>query len=308
MWHLSIPMFVWAYLGVAGAVFAAGLAHRRRTVSRPVRLDVDQLRPEQVGYLNAGEQLAIYTSLAGLRAAGVVRLGDDRRTLVTARPLPYDATRLDAAVYEAAETATASRSLATHLKARTAAREIHDELEAAGLLLDPKTRRSAGRGAWVMLAVLAVGIGRLAIGIGNGQPVGYLFLALLLVAAGYCVLVARMPAKNGAVGALVDQLRERHRHLRPDQRPALGTYGPAAAAMGVALFGAGLLQHLDPELAAEVYASQQAAAATSTGSSGVWGGGDAGSGGADHGSLGGGCGGGSSGGGGGGCGGGGGGG
>ncbi|MDG4826789.1 TIGR04222 domain-containing membrane protein [Asanoa sp. WMMD1127] len=50
---------------------------------------------------------------------------------------------------------------------------------------------------------------------------------------------------------LLDRLRREHAYLAPSQTPSYATYGPAGAALAVALFGLAALVHLDPAFATE---------------------------------------------------------
>ncbi|MDG4786204.1 hypothetical protein O7626_09740 [Micromonospora sp. WMMD1102] len=115
---------------------------------------------------------------------------------------------------------------------------------------------------------------------------------------------AATPPRVGPRSALLllAQLRRSHDHLSPRHRPALATYGPAAAAMAVALFGTEVLGELDQEMAAEAYVEHRAVDTGPTGAPGAGyghaGHGDPGSGADGGASGGGGCGGGCGGGGG----------
>ncbi|ROT33106.1 TIGR04222 domain-containing membrane protein [Micromonospora sp. HM5-17] len=256
MSYRSIPLFVGAYLGLAAVVFALAAVHRRRVIAGPVRVRPADLRPEQVGYLNAGARLAVYAALTRLRAVGAVRVVGRGPRLRTPRPLPADATPLEKAVYTAAGDLVTQQGLRADTAVVAAVGEIRDGLVELGLLLGPRTRRSARRGAWVMLGLVAVGAVRWTLGLGAGRPSLYSGLATLLVAVGFVVLATRIPRESAAAGAMLAELRRAHQHLHPDQRPALATYGPAAAALGVALFGTGVLWYLDPVMGSEALAEQ----------------------------------------------------
>ncbi|MBF9132954.1 TIGR04222 domain-containing membrane protein, partial [Plantactinospora sp. S1510] len=269
MWSLVIPTFVLAYLGTAAAVFVGALVHRRRVLEQPPRLGLKDLHPQQVGYLHLGERLAVYASLAGLRAAGAVRMNRDKRTLRVDRPLPAAATALDRAVYAAATDGVAQQALRADPRVVGAVGEVRDELERAGLLLGPEARRKARRGAWLLLALLAVGVVRISFGTSDGRLVGYLGGSVLLTLVGFHVLVARIPRRSRAADAMLDQLRRTHRHLDADHRPALATYGPAAAT-AVALFGTVVLGYLDKDMGHEAYVEHEDVYTGSTGTAGSW--------------------------------------
>ncbi|MGX7674761.1 TIGR04222 domain-containing membrane protein [Plantactinospora sp. DSM 117369] len=294
MWFLSIPMLVWAYLGVAAAVFVGAWVYRRKVVNGPVGLGAGELKPEQVGYLQSGERLAVYASLAGLRCAGVVRLSHKRKRLRAYGSLPAGATPLDRAVYAAAATRVPQQQLRADPGVVEAVDLLREELERMRLLLPPRVRRAARRGVWTMLVLVAVGSARLAVAASNGRPAGYLAVALTLAIVGYLVLVARIPRRSLVADRMMDELTRTYAHLHPDQRPALTTYGPTAAGMGVALFGTRLLRQLDRDMGVEAHIEHRGTEAAPSGTVGWWGGfggynyGDGGGGGSDGGGSGGG--------------------
>ncbi|MFC6020033.1 TIGR04222 domain-containing membrane protein [Plantactinospora solaniradicis] len=270
MWSVVIPTFVLAYLGTAAAVFVGALLHRRHVLEQPPRLGLEDLNPQQIGYLHLGERLAVYSSLAGLRAAEAVRMNRDKRTLRASRSLPAVATTLDRAVYAAATEGVAQQALRADPRVVEAVGEVRSEVERAGLLLGPEVRRKARRGAWLMLALLAVGVIRISFGTSDGRLVGYLGGSVLLTLVGFYVLVARIPRRGRAADAMLDQLRRTHRHLGVDHRPALRTYGPTAAGMAVALFGTGVLGYLDRNMGHEAYVEHEDIYTGSTGTAGSW--------------------------------------
>ncbi len=99
----------------------------------------------------------------------------------------------------------------------------------------------------------------------------------------------RVPRRSRRGTARLKALRGQHAALDPRMRPDWAAYGPARAALGVGIFGAGALWASDPAFAAEVQAQR---AAATVGRSGGGGCGSAGSSGGDSGGGGGGCGGG----------------
>ena len=100
MWH--VPLFIWYYVGTAAIIFVGALLHRRLVLDQPPGLRLTEIAPAQAGYLDSGERLAVYSSLAALRRVDAVGVTADRRFTTTGR-LPPDPSRLDEAVYAAAE-------------------------------------------------------------------------------------------------------------------------------------------------------------------------------------------------------------
>jgi uncharacterized protein (TIGR04222 family) len=297
----TIPAFIWFYLGTAAVIVVVALLHRRRVLDQPPGLRLIEITPAQAAYLDSGERLAVYSSLAALRRVDAIAVTADRR-LTTTGPLPPWASRLDEAVYAAAESGLSQQWLRADPAVLAAVADVKRGLERANLLLGREIRRSARRGSWLLLALVAVGAARLGIGLGRGAPVDYLWTALALVVIAYLVLIARIPRRSLAADAMLVQLRRGHRHLAPAAKPDLGTADPGLVAMAVALYGVSVMSTLDPEMAQEARDEHESTYTGSSGAVGSGGGsGDSGSG--DSGSgdsgSGGGCGGG---GGGGGCG------
>ncbi|AVT37975.1 TIGR04222 domain-containing membrane protein [Plantactinospora sp. BB1] len=236
MWSLDIPTSVWVYLGTAAAVLGTAWTYRRRLLQQPSRLEHGDLTPQQVGYLHAGERLAVYAALAGLRAAEAVRL-TPARTLRVNGPLPPGATALDEAVHAAAGAEVPQQALRADPRVVAAVGRIRDGLEESGLLLGPAASRRVRRGARLMLLLVVIGVAGISGDLVGGRSPGWLGLATLAVFGGYLVLIARLPRQSAAAEVLLEQLRRTYAHLSPQHRPALATYGPQAAAMAVALFG-----------------------------------------------------------------------
>lgn len=245
-----VPLFIWYYLGTAAIVFVGALVHRRRVLNQPSELRLSEITPAQAGYLDSGERLAVYSSLAALRRVDAVGVTADRRLTVTG-PLPAGASRLDKAVYAAAGTGLSQQWLRADPAVQAAVAELRQGLERAGLLLGREVRRSARGGAWLMLGLLAVGAARLGIGIGQDTPVGYLWLALALVGAAYLTLIARIPRRSLTASAILVQLRRSNRKLAPAAKPDLRGQDPDTVAMAVALYGVTVISTLDPEMARE---------------------------------------------------------
>ena len=250
MWH--IPLFIWYYVGTAAIIFVGALLHRRRVLDQPPGLRLTEITPAQAGYLDSGERLAVYSSLAALRRVDAVGVTADRRLTATG-PLPPDPSRLDEAVYAAAESGLSQQWLRADPGVLAAVAELKQGLEQANLLLGPKIRRSARRGSWLLLALLAVGAARLGIGLGQGSPVGYLWGALTLVMIAYLVLIARIPRRSLAADFILAQLRRGHRQLAPSANPDLRSQDPHTVAMVVALYGMAAMSTLDPVMAQEAH-------------------------------------------------------
>ena len=249
-WGISGPTFLMLYLGavVAAAILAA--IHRHTLFAGDTGTDVDRLSPQQVAYLNGRERQAIYTALGGLRAAGAIDSGPDR-TLAQTGPLPSGVTPLDTAVYSAAGRRIRVRDLGSDPWVTAAVDQLRERLENAGLARTAAQRRTARLWAIAGTTLVGIGIARLVAGIGNGKPVGFLVPSVVLaVFVTIAMLVTPSGTATRAATRGMAELRRRHQYLSPGQSPSYATYGAAAAAMGVALYGAASLYDMDPVFAA----------------------------------------------------------
>jgi uncharacterized protein (TIGR04222 family) len=269
-WGISGPAFLALYLLTVFAVLVLSGIHRWVLFRGQSSTGYEHVGPQQAAYLNGGEQLAVYSSLGGLRRAGAVGVHSDR-TLAPTGPLPAGVTPLDQAVYNAAGKRILARTLRGDPWVASALTQLREGLERSALALTPAQRRTARTWAAVMAAVLVLGVARLFAGIANGRPVGFLFFALVF--AFLCtLLLLRVPFRTRAGSAALSALRAQHSYLSPRQSPAYATYGAAAAGMGVALFGAASLYALDPTFAAEAEVQRNLASSGSSGYTGDGGG------------------------------------
>ncbi|MDG4788533.1 TIGR04222 domain-containing membrane protein [Micromonospora sp. WMMD1102] len=292
-WGVPGPVFLTLYLTTAGLILLGTLAHRLVAFAGRRPPGAEQRHPVELAWLAGGDQLALHATLGGLRAAGAVGTAE-RHRLAQTGPLPFRATRLDAAVHRAAGQGVPGRALGNDPQVRTALADLRADLVRSGLALPDSARPAARVGPVLLLGLVAVGLARLVAGLAADRPVGYLVLSLLVLAPTGVVLLCAVPRRTRAAKALLRDLRRQHQHLAPRHSPAYATYGPAGAALGVALFGTAALVAFDPGFAVE--AEVQRAMTASATSSGGWttastGGGSGDSSGDGGGGCGGGCGG-----------------
>ncbi|MFJ6196525.1 TIGR04222 domain-containing membrane protein [Micromonospora sp. NPDC092111] len=255
-WGIPGPLFLKLYLMVAVVAVVGTVLHRRRLTAGPDSVGVDQLGPQQVAYLNGGDQLAVWAALGGLRGAGAIDVRPDRK-LIAAGPLPAGITPLDYAIRQAAGRPVAARELRRDSGVARALERLRQGLEQHGLLIDADGIRALRRGRNLLLGLLVLGLVRLVAGLVNGRPVGWLLLALLGLGVTFA-LVARTPRRTRAANVALRGLRRSNIHLSPVSAPSYATYGAAGAAMGVALYGTVSLWALDPGFAEQAEIQRQA--------------------------------------------------
>jgi uncharacterized protein (TIGR04222 family) len=271
-WGIPGPVFLLAFAAGAVILTAWGLFHRARVFRGAAKVQLSQLGPQQVAYLNGGDRLAVYSSLGALRGAGVVGVAPDN-TLAPTAPMPAGVTPLDQAIYNAAGKRLRARHLVQDPWVRGALDQLRDQLERAGLVPTADDRRAARFGGSLLLLLLLAGVARIVAGLGNEKPVGGLAWICVAVFIAAFLLRRGGPRRTAAAGRALAELRRLNTHLAPASRPAVATYGAAGAAMGVALFGVGSLWAMDPAFAAEAEIERQASFGGLSGSSSACGGG-----------------------------------
>jgi uncharacterized protein (TIGR04222 family) len=271
-WGISGPAFLVLFFTVLVAVLILSAIHRRVLFHGDRRAAVDRLGPQQVAYLNGGDQLAVYAALGGLRGAGAIT-GGPGKTLHQAGPLPAGVTPLDTAIYNAAGRRIRARDLVRDDWVGSALRQLREGLEAQGLAVSPARLKVARLWGVAGAALILLGVGRVVDGLQNDKPVTFLVIALLIAAAATLFLVKRKRRATYAADRGLRALRRQHEYLAPHQSPSYATYGATGVAMGVALYGTTALYTMDPAFAAEAEV-QRMNASGGTGSSG---GGDSGS-------------------------------
>ncbi|MCW3844563.1 TIGR04222 domain-containing membrane protein [Micromonospora yasonensis] len=288
-WGIPGPVFLTSYVTAAAVILLACVVHRYLVLRG--RTPKDPVDAESAAYLGGGEQLAVWTALAGMHRAGVVGVRA-RGRLESTGYANNGMTPLEQALHGAAARGARTRDLHLDPHVARALAGLRQRLEQRGLLVGRRQRRVARAGVLALSVLLLVGVVRVVAGLSAGRPAGYLILSVLALAL---LLIVLRPLPNGtrAGHIALTGLRRKHTYLSPGARPAYTTYGSAEAAMGVALFGTASLWAIDAEFAQQAQVKYQALAgnAHSSGWSGG-GGGSCGTGGSSCGSGGSSCGGG----------------
>jgi uncharacterized protein (TIGR04222 family) len=247
----------------------------------PARLD-----PYEAAYLNGGGVLVATTAVSSLLRAGVLTTGIRRRgqaRLQAGKAPEAGVHPVEWATYQlvAAGAARTLRDLQGALGRSPAVAAVRERLRRAGLVPTPEQRNRYRATALLFVPLLALGAARLAAGLANGRPVGFLVVLLAVTVAVAAVCCLRVPHATGLGRRTLRRLRAETR------RP---TYGASASELGMAmgLYGAGVLWGADAEIAAALHLPRESGAVFG-GFGGGFGGGDGGGGG---GGGGGGCGGG----------------
>lgn len=272
-WGISGPVFLVGYLLLAAVVSVAAVQRRRALADGPDRPAHD-LGGHEVAYLNGGADLAVTSALTAMHLRGTV--APVKGLIHAVGRLDPGADALERAVHFTTGSPVQRSRLPVHRPVRSALDAVHKHLVGAGLLLSEPQRRRIRATGWSMGAVAGLGLLRLLAGVADSRPVGFLVVALLGVSLVTVVLLVRAPRRTRAGDRLLARLAHEHHELDPAQRPDWVAYGPATAALGVGIFGAGALWASDPAFAEEL-AMQRAT--TGSGDGGGYAGSDGGGGG-----------------------------
>ena len=247
-WGISGPAFLTGYLVLSIlSLITVGTLRRRAYAGTSIRpTSMAPLSPSEMAYLAGGWSRAVAASLAALRSMDAIHI-KGREVTVTGEPTA-EATPLDRAVHRAIKSGWDVRQLGRAPTVLTELDRIKGRLGDRGLAVTGRHRLRCALGLFALVPVLTLGVVRMIAGTLNEKPTGFLFLAIigtLIVGLVWCF--AATPSATRAGRRLVRSLRQRHRTLSPDHSPATSTYGPAAAATAVALFGASALWLVDPK-------------------------------------------------------------
>jgi uncharacterized protein (TIGR04222 family) len=274
-WGIPGSTFLTLFAAAAATLVIAALIHRA-VLFAGHHTPVDRLGPQQVAYLNGGEKLAVYSSLAGLKGAGAIEVAPGR-TLTASGPMPAGATPLDQAVYNAASQRVRARDVADDQWVAMALTALREDLEQRGLAPSQGARAAARAVPLLMLALLGLGLVRVVAGATGGKPVIFLVVLLIVWLFVSLAFLIGVPTRTKAARRALEDLRRKHAYLSPSMGPAWATYGAAGLALGVGLYGAASLWQADAAFAEEAEIQRQYASSASTGGYYSGSGGDSGS-------------------------------
>ncbi|GGJ81280.1 hypothetical protein GCM10010123_08860 [Pilimelia anulata] len=234
-------------LGLLVLLVVGVLAHRRAVLRR---IDTPATLPDPgtLAMVGGGPRRALAAALARLRVDGAIGASDDDGRLGTFGATPVGLSAVERAVHAAAGRGTRIGELWRDPAVAAALEQSRQRVYEQGLLLDPPTRRRLRLAAALPIAA---GVAAVAVAVataGGGLATVGLVLAGALTAIVGVVLVAGTPRVTRAGRELLARARTSNTHLRPALTPAFDTYGGAAAAVAVGLYGPAALVAIDPTL------------------------------------------------------------
>jgi uncharacterized protein (TIGR04222 family) len=278
-WGIPSTTFLWLFVAAAVVVTVATFINQIRLYRGPAGAAVlnETLPPAHVAYLAGGPVRAVHSAMGWLRHAGVLSIDEQTGRFTRLGGAPLGTGRLEAAVLGAAGMSLRFTQIVMDRNVQEALKAIQSDLERRGLLVSAEVKARARRGAWLMLLLIGVGVARIIAGAQNGKPVGYLILAVVLLAPLTMFAFLFRLRTTSAGTRWLNGLRRQNAHLGRAYRPAWNTYDPTFFALAIGLYGGAVMADHDPLFA------QQTNAAASGGSSSSWMGGSSGGGGSDGG-------------------------
>ncbi|RSN48784.1 TIGR04222 domain-containing membrane protein [Actinomadura sp. WAC 06369] len=222
---------VWAVLLPVSAVLLVRALAVRRRLGRGAPLGREP-HPYEAALIRSGEDRAVLTGLAVLRAEGAIEARPPGRLVAGDRKGPV--LPLDDALHGAVRRGVAPSALRRDGAVGKALRMLRTDLEDAGQLLSPAAKDARRVAAVPLLAVSWLGAPAVLILPGGVTPpalvAGFLIEAVLAVAA--LVLVLDRGSRTAEGTAADREYGLRHLHLAPWASPSWTTYGPAGASAG----------------------------------------------------------------------------
>lgn len=206
----------------------------------------DSLRWDQLAYLVGGKERLATATITRLVERGAARVDPERDEMLIATDHDSVLSPVERAARQhlpvSKNDPAAIQKLMTETEAALAT-DIHDWEEKGWWRSRSSARtRTLLSVLPLFLVTMVFGFGRLIQGIQNGNPVGYLFLVLMLAFLAMIVMVLVQSPRTRAGQQIVDRYRQRHQQLRSgDNFESAKLPDGSTAATAVALFGTSCL-------------------------------------------------------------------
>lgn len=246
-WGITTAQFLTGYglLCVAAAAvvwwqYSQAIGSKERGSDPPPELGTYEL-----ALIGGGPQLAITSALARLHGDKLVRIRRNEGTLKVEGELEPAADPVERAVFQAVrrEPGIAIEAMRREVEDSDALASLSVRLDQAGLLLDGEQAAKVRRLLIVGALLAALGIARVAAGLGGDVTIGWTAATALAVAIATLWLLRQRPLATNRGREVLRRLRGEREELR--RHPGAGE-----SALAVALFGGGTLWLADPATAA----------------------------------------------------------
>ena len=252
--NLPGPDFLGLYALLAVAAVVAGFLLRRIVEGFggvPGASLSSSLAPHEFAYLRGGFAAVAEATLATLVRRGAITADDTTDRLVLASPpramastnwLEHDF--LASLDREASLGAAVMRDRVAAVAAR-----LVESLERQGLAFSEEQRRSIGFAFCLpMVAVLALGVAKIAVGLSRGRPVSILVVFCIVTAFAATAMFGSRPVATAAGRAALRRARVENEALRETASRRTASLSPDDVGMAVGLFG--LAAIADPSMQA----------------------------------------------------------
>lgn len=260
-WHGPAFLFLYFTLFIAAVLLSSILSRRLRPSGRPGRATDD----EALAFLAGRGPRMVETAVARLLASGALVIQEGKRFLRGGGM--GGGNSLDGALLVTSMPATwgdFAKAAKPHID------QTERRLIASGLLIDNGEARRVGLiAALPFMALFALGMAKLLVGLSRDRPVGFLIVFLVVTAVAILIRTFSVDRRTDAGVDAVNTAQRRHERLR--RAPTTGETGTA-----VALFGTTVLAG---SAFAALHQMRQSDSSSSGGDSGGDGGGGGGCGG-----------------------------
>lgn len=207
----SGPDFLFFYFSTSTIVVlvAVLLRYHLRRPHAPQPLSIPPLDPYAIAYLNGGKGLTVDAALANLIRQNAVHL-DSKKRILTANMVPEFAHEIEHRVYTAIQS-KGSELKDVRLSAKPAVEKVVEHLQSLGLLMSRSiTWKATILPFGVIVAMIAIGLVKIGIGLSRGKPVLFLVLICLIIAIGTVIGLARRTARSRYGDAVLAQIQDEH--------------------------------------------------------------------------------------------------
>jgi len=239
---LTGPDFLSLYAVLAAAAVVIGFV-LRRLVEGFGGSDAaisSSLAPCEVAYLRGGFSAVAEATLATLIRRGVITAEDTSKWLVRAAQAQAVASNnwLEHECLTGLDWDPSSPGEAVRDRVSLVGSRLVEPLERRGLAFSAEQRRSIGLAFCLpVIAVLALGIAKIAVGLSRARPVSILVFFCLVTAAGVVMMLRSAPRATPAGREALRRARARNEALRETASRRTANLSPDDVAMAVGLFG-----------------------------------------------------------------------
>jgi uncharacterized protein (TIGR04222 family) len=247
------PEFLGLYAMLAAAAIVAGFLLRRRAegAGAPDAGASSPLAAHEAAYLRGGFEAVAEATLATLIRRGAIATNDTSNRLVLAAPTGaiVSNNRLESDFLASLDREASLPAAVMRDRVASIAARLVQPLAQRGLAFSPEQRRSLGFVFCLpLVAVLGLGLAKIAVGLSRDRPVSILIFACITTAIVAFMMFTTIPFATAAGRASLRRARSENEALRETASRRTANLSPDDVAMAVGLFG--LAAVADPSIRA----------------------------------------------------------